>query len=68
MSNGHIASVVELPGISDNEAVETCRGLFETRKIKEKFEGFEVWDRARIIIQHPPRVVSIVDRLLPHSD
>jgi hypothetical protein len=32
MKNGHIAAVEELPGLSDEEAVEKSREMFETRK------------------------------------
>jgi hypothetical protein len=49
---GHIASVQELPGLSDEAAVEACRAIFE--KHRREFEGYEVWDRSRMLIQHPP--------------
>ena len=51
--DGHIAAVELLDVKSDEEAVEKCRGLFEERK--SKYEGFEVWDRARKIADGPPR-------------
>lgn len=53
MRNGHIASVEELPGLSDQEAIETGRRLYEARRKKHNFEGFEIWDRTRIVIQDP---------------
>jgi hypothetical protein len=52
MRKGHIASVRELPGLSDQAAVEACRAEFENER--GQFDGFEVWDRARMLIQHPP--------------
>jgi hypothetical protein len=52
MRNGHIASVRELPGLGDQEAVDFASRLFG--KSTDGFDGFEVWDRARMIIQHPP--------------
>jgi hypothetical protein len=30
------------------------RELFEERKRKAGYEGFEVWDMARVVIQQPP--------------
>jgi hypothetical protein len=50
---GHVAAVELLEVKSDEEAVEKCKALFEERK--SKFEGFEVWDRARKIAEGPPR-------------
>jgi hypothetical protein len=51
---GHIAAVEVLPGLNDAEAVEKSREMFEARKREAGYEGFEVWDRARMVIQHPP--------------
>jgi hypothetical protein len=53
MRRGHIADVELLEGgPSDQEAIERARKLFEARK--DQFEGFEVWEGARKIIQEPP--------------
>jgi hypothetical protein len=57
MRSGHIAAVEELPGMTDQEAVEKCRAIFEARKSITGFNGFEVWDRARMVIQEPPPTV-----------
>jgi hypothetical protein len=54
MRSGHIGGVEELPGLSDEEAVEKSRSLFAERKDKFQFDGFEVWERARVVFQHPP--------------
>lgn len=51
MRGGHIQSVEELPGLTDAEAVEKAHALFAERK--REFEGFEVWDRSRVLIQYP---------------
>ena len=53
MRDGHIAAVELLDVNSDEEAVEKCKALFE--KWKSKYDGFEVWDRARKIAHGPPR-------------
>jgi hypothetical protein len=53
MRGGHIAAVELLEVNSDQEAVEKCKALFEERK--PKYDGFEVWDRARKIAEGPPR-------------
>jgi hypothetical protein len=52
MRGGHIAGVELLDVKSDEEAIEKCVALFEERK--SRFEGFEVWDRARKIAEGPP--------------
>jgi hypothetical protein len=51
MRGGHIASVEELPGLTDDEALAKAHALFSERK--ELFQGFELWDRTRFLIQHP---------------
>jgi hypothetical protein len=53
---GRIEAVEELPGLSDDEAVAKAHALFSERK--REFEGFEVWNRARVIIRHPEHAVS----------
>ena len=53
MRDGHIAGVELLDVNSDEEAIEKSKALFEERK--SKFEGFEVWDRARRFADGPPR-------------
>jgi hypothetical protein len=54
MNDGHIAAVEPeaLQGLSDEEALARARMLFEARK--DKFDGFEVWEGARVVIQEPP--------------
>lgn len=47
---GHIVDVEVLEGLSDEEAMEKARELFLARA---DVEGFEVWDRARVIERHP---------------
>jgi hypothetical protein len=54
MRGGHIASVEPLPGLTDREAVEKAHALFAERK--RRFDGFEVWDMARVIIRWPEPV------------
>ena len=51
MRAGHIASVEELPGLSDEEAIAKAHALFSARKYR--FEGFELWDRTRVLFRHP---------------
>ncbi len=53
MRGGHIAAVELLDVKSDEEAIELTKALFEVRK--SKFEGYEIWDRARKIAEGPPR-------------
>jgi hypothetical protein len=52
MRGGHIASVEELWGLSDDEALAKAHELFSERK--HLFEGFELWDRTRFLFRYPP--------------
>jgi hypothetical protein len=51
MRDGHIEAVEELPGLRDEEAIAKAHALFSERK--QHSEGFELWDRARVLIRHP---------------
>jgi hypothetical protein len=51
MRGGRIEAVEELPGLSDEEAIAKAHALFSERE--HLFEGFELWDRARVLIRHP---------------
>ena len=51
MRDGHIEAVEELPGLADKEAIAKARALFLERK--HLFQGFEVWNRARVLLRHP---------------
>jgi hypothetical protein len=51
MRAGHIAAVEELPGLSDKEAQDKSHQLFFERKAN--FDGFELWDRTRVITRFP---------------
>jgi hypothetical protein len=53
MKRGHIAAVELLPGLNDEEAAEKSRELFEARKNEAGYEGFEVWELARMVLQYP---------------
>ena len=55
MRGGRIEAVEELPGLSDEEAIVKARALFSGRK--HSFEGFELWNRTRVIIRHPEPAV-----------
>ena len=51
MRGSHIASVEELPGLSEEDASAKAHALFSDRK--QFFEGFELWDRSRFLFRHP---------------
>src|SRR5580692_9634461 len=51
MRGGRIEAVEELAGLSDEQAIAKAHALFSERK--HTFEGFELWNRARVIIRHP---------------
>lgn len=50
--DGHIGAVELLTDTSDAAAIAQAQALFEQRK--DKFAGFEVWDRARFVYRYPP--------------
>jgi hypothetical protein len=56
MRGGHIEAVEELPGMADEDAIAKAHALFSERK--HLFEGFELWERARVLIRHPAPVAS----------
>ena len=56
MSCGHIEAVEELTGLSDEEAIAKAHALFSARKYR--FEGFELWDRTRVLFRHPEPAAS----------
>jgi hypothetical protein len=59
LRDGHIAAVELLPqGLDDAEAVERSRQMFEERTRESRYEGFEVWDMARVVAQFLPPQVS----------
>ncbi|MDE2228509.1 MAG: hypothetical protein KGL11_05655 [Alphaproteobacteria bacterium] len=47
MRGGHIGAVEVLTDSSDAAAIKQAEGLFRERS--EKFDGFEIWDRARFV-------------------
>jgi hypothetical protein len=50
---GRIAGVEILPlGLSDEETIARAHTLSSKRK--GPFDGFEVWDRARLVFRRPP--------------
>ena len=50
--NGRNAGVEALPsGLSDKDAIARAHTLLSKRK--GPFDGFEVWDGARLILRHP---------------
>jgi hypothetical protein len=52
MKDGHIQAVEELPDLWDDQVIEKSHRLFEA-KPKGQFDGFEVWDRTRMVFQYP---------------
>lgn len=50
--DGHIEAVQEFVGLSDQEAIEQSKLLFEQQR--ELYETFEVWERARVVYRHTP--------------
>jgi hypothetical protein len=52
MRDGHIFDVELLPGLTDEQAIAKGHELFKARK--DKLDGFEIWDMARVVVQHPP--------------
>jgi hypothetical protein len=61
MRAGHIADLsTSMTGLSDQDAIAKAHLLFLERGAG--FDGFEVWDRARMVIRHPdppPRSIEV---------
>lgn len=55
MRGGHIEAIEELDGLTDEEAIAKAQALFSARK--QLFEGFELWDRKRVVIRRPAPAV-----------
>ncbi len=65
----HIVGVEMLPGLSDQEAIAQAQKLFSLKR-PGQFEGFEVWDRTRVVFRHPDPYTakSMSERLTaPHK-
>jgi hypothetical protein len=56
MRGGRIEAVEELAGFSDERGLAKAHALFSERK--HKFEGFELWNRTRVIVRHPERQIT----------
>jgi hypothetical protein len=42
-----------IPGLPDDETVRQARALFEEKRETFAYDGFEVWDLARVVFQYP---------------
>jgi hypothetical protein len=51
MKDGHIVRVQILPDLYDQEAIEKSHKLFSEAP-EGRFDGFELWEKARVIIRH----------------
>jgi len=56
MRGGHIVAVKEFPGLSDQDAIEQGRLLFEEHS--EEYDDFEIWDHNRKVYQHSRREIE----------
>jgi hypothetical protein len=50
MSRGHIVAVEEISGVTDQDAIARARKLFSERS--EPIDGFELWDRDRVVVRN----------------
>lgn len=53
MRNGHIASVEVLEGVTDDAAAIKLGSASFLKRLREGFEGFEIWERDRIVFRYP---------------
>jgi hypothetical protein len=63
LSGGHIVSVEELTGLSDEAAVAKAHEQFAERKAV--YEGFEVWQRTRVVFRHPDPAAKAAPKGIP---
>jgi hypothetical protein len=53
LKNGHIGAVEVLePGLSDTDAIKKGSTLF-LKRLRDGYDGFEVWDRERVVFRYP---------------
>ena len=58
LRDGHIAGVEVLPlGVSDEDAIAGAHTLSSKRR--GPVDGFEVWDRARFVLQAAPSAETL---------
>ena len=53
MHNSHIASVEILEGITDDATAIKLGSAHFARRRDEGFEGFEIWERERVVFRYP---------------
>jgi hypothetical protein len=53
MRNGHIASVEILEGVSDDAAAIKLGSASFLKRLRDGFEGFEIWERERMVFRYP---------------
>jgi hypothetical protein len=53
MRAGHIAGVEAIPGFPDDETVRQAHELFAELQKAHAYDGFEVWDLARMVFKYP---------------
>jgi hypothetical protein len=64
LRDGRIAGVEMLPlGLSDEDAITRAHTLYSKRK--GPFDGYEVWDRARLVRASPFRPDVCAERAAP---
>jgi hypothetical protein len=63
MRGGHIEAVEELPGLAQEEAIAKAHALFSERR--HSFEGFELWDRTRVLIRYPEPAAANIPGVWP---
>jgi hypothetical protein len=51
LRGGHIADVEMLSGLNVPDAIAKAHHLYLRRK--DAVDGFEVWDRTRVVVRHP---------------
>ncbi|MBV9548120.1 MAG: hypothetical protein JO256_00425 [Alphaproteobacteria bacterium] len=55
LRQGRIAFVEPLENVAEDNCVQACRDLFESKGKPRGAEGFEVWNRDRFIYRYPEK-------------
>jgi hypothetical protein len=53
MRNGHIASVEILENVTDDTSAIKLGSASFLKRLREGFEGFEIWQRDRMVFRYP---------------
>jgi hypothetical protein len=69
MREGQMVSVEAIPELPDDETIgRACESFADRQKAGAEYDGFEVWDQARVVFQFPaPKADKAQEKAYPPS-